>query len=590
MLASMQGSAQSGGKPSWRLALGIGASVGLMAVAFTMPTSWYDALPRRPGSGPLLVRGTTLLQAMLVVQALAVAAWSIWGAPWIPKTGTARIEMPPRSDANERSGSWAHWWLAGITILALVLRTYRIDSDLWIDELTTLNQYARGTVPHVIGSFRTANNHLLISLLMKAAITVFGEQEWSMRLAAVAFGVATIPAVYCVARLVTSHQGSLIAATLLTVSYHHIFFSQNARGYGAYVLFALIGTRALWDALRDDRREQWVLYGAATVLGFLSLLHTVFVVVAQMVIVGWLLRQRLRAGLAIRPTIIRLGLVWTITAFICLEVVAIALPEMFDTITAAYTKASTGFTPTSSAFTAEVLARVADGFAAGQLVSGLPFLLLALGGFPRLWRNHRLETALLLMPGLLTATLLAARGYTFTPRYFLLWLPLGVIAAAIGIETTVGRLRGVSPLHRRWAAMVATATVGVLSALSLPRYYAVPKQPYRQTLRYVESVRHPDDLVMVVHPARYGVRFYGERMHLPLARDYVYVRDVPMLDSVLARRGTRRILLITTLERGATIERPEFMARLRAAWTRDTSFDATIGDGQLSVWSEKSSK
>jgi hypothetical protein len=167
---------------------------------------------------------------------------------------------------------------------------------------------------------------------------------------------------------------------------------------------------------------------------------------------------------------------------------------------------------------------------------------------------------------------------------------LGVIAAAAGIETTIGRLRGLSAVQHRRAVVAATAIVGVLSALSLPRYYAVPKQPYRQTLRYVEAIRHRDDLVMAVQPAQYGVRFYGERMHLPLARDYVYVRNVPMLDSVLERRGTRRILLITTLERGATIERPELMARLRAAWVRDTSFDATIGDGQLSVWSEKTSR
>jgi hypothetical protein len=326
------------------------------------------------------------------------------------------------------------------------------------------------------------------------------------------------------------------------------------------------------------------------VLGFLSLLHTVFVLVAQMMVVGWLLGQRLRAGVAIRPSIVRLGVVWATIAFVCLEVLAIALPEMFVNITAAYIKPSTGFAPASPALTAEVLARLADGFAAGQLLSSLPFFLLSVVGFARLWREHRYVAALLLLPGLLTATLLLARGYTFTPRYFLLWLPLGVIAAAAGIETTIGRLRGLSAVQHRRAVVAATAIVGVLSALSLPRYYAVPKQPYRQTLRYVEAIRHRDDLVMAVQPAQYGVRFYGERMHLPLARDYVYVRNVPMLDSVLERRGTRRILLITTLERGATIERPELMARLRAAWVRDTSFDATIGDGQLSVWSEKTSR
>ena len=133
-------------------------------------------------------------------------------------------------------------------------------------------------------------------------------------------------------------------------------------------------------------------------------------------------------------------------------------------------------------------------------------------------------------------------------------------------------------------------STAVISALALPRYYAVPKQPYRETLRFVERVRNPDDLVLVMHPAQLGVRFYGDHLRVPIARDYAFVRTVPTLDSVLLRAGARRTWMITTLERGATLERPDLLARVRAGWRRDTTFDATIGDGQLSVWSEKGSR
>jgi uncharacterized membrane protein len=58
---------------------------------------------------------------------------------------------------------------------------------------------------------------------------------------------------------------------VLAVSYHHIFFSQNARGYSAALFFALATSGLLIRALWDDRGWRWCLYVAAMVLGFASL-------------------------------------------------------------------------------------------------------------------------------------------------------------------------------------------------------------------------------------------------------------------------------------------------------------------------------
>jgi len=45
-----------------------------------------------------------------------------------------------------------------------------------------------------------------------------------------------------------------------------------------------VSTRALLDALRDDRRRDWACYGVATVFGVMALLNTVFVIAAQLLI------------------------------------------------------------------------------------------------------------------------------------------------------------------------------------------------------------------------------------------------------------------------------------------------------------------
>jgi 4-amino-4-deoxy-L-arabinose transferase-like glycosyltransferase len=161
--------------------------------------------------------------------------------------------------------------LAAIIALAAVLRCISLGSDLWIDEITTIVDYRNMPTMQVIGSYLRSNNHLLNTLLMKAAIAVFGEHEWSARLPAMLFGVATIPVIYWVARLAMSRLASLGAALLLALSYHHIFFSQNARGYTAYLFFALLSTGALARGLQRDEMRQWALYVVSVVLGFASL-------------------------------------------------------------------------------------------------------------------------------------------------------------------------------------------------------------------------------------------------------------------------------------------------------------------------------
>ena len=571
-----------------RISLGIAVSALLLVVAVMMPTAWYDALPRRSGLPPFIVRGTTLLRVMLGVQALIVAVVVLRGWRWIPIPANARaFDFSLRAEPNDLTVSHARVGVCLITVLALALRVYHIDSDLWLDELFTLTEYARRPLAEIIGSYRTSNNHLLISLLMKASIAAFGEHEWTVRLAVVALGTASIPAVYQVARLVMSRRSSMGAALLLAVSYHHVFFSQNARGYVVYVLFALIGTRALLDALRDDRAAQWVRYGAATVLGFLALLNTMFVVAAQLVVVATVVLRLHRRSVPVGPLVRRATGAFAVIGFLCIEAYAVALPEVYAVITTDYTKQGTGFSPTSSELLFDLIRGVTDGFGMQVWIAAVPFLALAAGGLFVLWRRQWAVTALLLLPGVLTAALLASLGMTFTPRYFLLWLPLAAMTAVLTIDATTQRLRTWSPRRRQSLASTIVAALAVVSALSLRRYYVVPKQPYVATLRYVERVRRPDHLVVAIHHARTGIQYYGARRNVALANNYAFVETESGLDSALALRAGRRVLLITTLERVLAHNLPRLKTRVTDGWQRDTTFAATIGGGQLSVWSEK---
>jgi hypothetical protein len=59
------------------------------------------------------------------------------------------------------------------------------------------------------------------------------------------------------------------------------------------------------------------------------------------------------------------------------------------------------------------------------------------------------------------------------------------------------------------------------------------------------------------------------------------------LVAVLEKASPRPVRIVTTLERVAKKTRGPIFARLRADWKRDTTFAATVGDGELTVWSRR---
>lgn len=564
------------------------AAVGLGLAAAAMPTGWYDAIPHQPNLPPPPVSGVALLRAVLLMEAVVLGVIAAFG--WRFRRLPPALRYGGRDDWDEPGDLTPHaaaWALGAVTALALALRLFHASADLWIDEISPILDYGPMPVAQVVGSYLRSNNHLLNTLLLKLAIATLGEREWAVRLPAILFGVATVPALYWCARLALSRRASVGAALLLAVSYHHVFFSQNARGYSAYILFALLATRLLVNGLREDRPAVWGAYVGAVVLGFASLLNTGFVLAAHgLVALGalWMVRRR---GAAPGPLARRLAVVFAVAAGASLQLYVVALPEVYVVITHVYKSQGTGFAPFSREFAREIAHGVAAGFGPGVIVAAVPFLLVAGAGFLALVRRRWTLALALALPGALTATFLLVRGLTFSPRFFLLWLPLAILTAVVAIEAGVGWLLRARPAPARMVTTTAVLLLALLSTASLRRYYAIPKQPYRAALAAVERQRGPDDVVVVVYVAEPGVRYYGARLGVPLGAHYRFVRTVPALDSALAERGRGRVLLLVTFERALRVELPALYERLVAGWTATAHFPGTVGDGGIALWEER---
>ncbi|MDA7964143.1 glycosyltransferase family 39 protein, partial [Ruegeria sp.] len=151
--------------------------------------------------------------------------------------------------------------LGAILVLGLILRVANLDSALWYDEITTLTRYVRLPLAELLTTYDSLNNHVFFSLQGKASVVLFGESAWALRLPAVLWGVASLWALWLLARRVVSTPEALMATALMAVSYHHIWFSQNARGYTGLLFFGLIALVLLVEGMRKPRWGLWLGFG-----------------------------------------------------------------------------------------------------------------------------------------------------------------------------------------------------------------------------------------------------------------------------------------------------------------------------------------
>lgn len=587
-------------KHTWLLVIGLL----LVLVGTFLPRGWYDSLPRSESDlgwlarsdvappeaalPPPPIKGVTLLQIAFVLEGLLFLwlAWKRWTF-----TRLKADELLPAGELENESNNRRHlalWLLVAITILGLVLRLVGLNSDLWLDEVVTVLLYSPMPVLHVVTSYINSNSHLLNTLLIKLSVGVFGVQAWSVRLPAVLFGAATIPVIYWVARFALSRWASLCAALLLAVSYHHIFFSQNARGYSAYLFFSLISSGLLVKGLQEDQPHIWMLYILTMFLNFAALLNSGFVFASHLIVGGLALYVVRRRGASPLPLMQRLIAVFAVTGFLVFHLYATILPQVYVYSRTVYKEPAVGFNPFSLEFLQELIRGLSAGFGPALLLAIVPILIVAAVGFIVLFRRQWALTLALSLPGVLTAIFLLAQGLTFSPRFFLLGLPFGVIVGVQGIDSTtrfvIQKIGINAEVFAPKTAMALVLLGAIVSLSTLRHYYAVPKQPYRASLEYIAAERKPGEIIVGIHLIEKGYRFYGKAFGFEENRDWFSVRSVAELDRVLSSHRAKENILVTTFPRALRLSYPDLYQRISEGWVQAETFPATIGDGEITVW------
>jgi mannosyltransferase len=479
-----------------------------------------------------------------------------------------------QEDEDRSSVPWAA--LAALMVVATVLRVIGLNRGLWLDEFYALLLTLRRPLGEILTLFPGDNQHMFYSVLARISVVLFGEHPWTLRLPAALFGVAAVPALYFFAREVTTRREALLASALLTVSYHHVWFSQNARGYTGLLFWTLLCSMYLLRGLRHPNRSTWVAYAAMAALGTYTHLTMVFVVISHAAICAWLLLFPQHEAEDFRPTNWKLPVMGFMLAGIFTLLLYAPVLRQVRQYFSRPSKLQGISTPAWAFW--EILRglRIGLGAEAVVVVAGTLFA----AGLLSYWRQSRVVAAVFVLPGLVTAAgAVLARG-TMYPRFYFYLLPFGLLilvrgsmvaAAALASKLTREGDRHVN--GRIWGTALVALLV-VASGFSLMRNYRHPKQDYQGALQFVEAQRITGEPVVLAGGIGYVYRgYYG--------KTWEQVDSAPQLETI--RTQGRRVWVLYTFPIYLEGQSPDLMAAIERECTARQVFPGTVGGGDIIV-------
>ena len=437
--------------------------------------------------------------------------------------------------------------LFGILALAAVLRIIGSNSEFWFDEIATVINCVRPPALQTVTHYGGANNHVMNSLLAHAAAAIWAEQPWVIRLPSILFGIAGVWAFYFLAVQIWERQIALLGTFMFAVSYHHVYYTENARGYSSFLFFALLSNALLLrlignDVARPLRKSEGFLYAISVGLGIYALLLMFFVILAQGCTLLWTKRWR-QLGWLLAGTLFGLTL----------------YAPMAPSVVRYFSEhpSYTGQPLFSAAFESEIRPVL------------IPLLAVSVVAPILMWRLARRQLAaasLLFLPLVFTVLVPILRHQGVHPRSFIYGLPIAYFLLMEGIDWVRPRFR--------WVPWITVAAVTVVSLVMLARYYPLPKQAFQQALKYVATHRGSTDGRIGLSMGGKAAQFYDPTWQL--------IEDSTQLEQWL-KTADRPTWVMFTFENSLRHESPELFQWLMTSTTYQASFRGVIGDGTVYV-------
>ncbi len=231
--------------------------------------------------------------------------------------------------------------VAMVTLCALACGVRLATSrGLWVDEAISVEQ-AQLPFGEMLADMRYTDVHPPFHhALLWVTVRVFGTSELAVRLPSLIAGVALVPVLAWVGRVLYDRRTGWVAAAFAAVAPFCVWYSQEARMYSQFMLFAAVAVGAQVQAIRRGRRWDWILYGLSTAALLWTQYFAVLPIAVQQLAFAAAWWSRRRDGHERR----RLLLGWLVSTLVVLVAVAPMLPLLRDQI-AAYGDRGAGLVP-----------------------------------------------------------------------------------------------------------------------------------------------------------------------------------------------------------------------------------------------------
>jgi mannosyltransferase len=196
----------------------------------------------------------------------------------------------------------ALWPLALLVLLAAGLRLGTLSlQSFWYDEAFTPVHVLHASLGATLRSFvHTENTPPLWYVAIWGWARLFGTGEVALRLPSALAGIATVPVAWGIGSELAGRRAAIVTAALVACDPLLVWYSQEARAYAFFVLFAALAMLCMLRADREPTPRRLALFALSGALALLSQYFAVFLLIPMAL---WLLRpRRASAGETGRPS------------------------------------------------------------------------------------------------------------------------------------------------------------------------------------------------------------------------------------------------------------------------------------------------
>lgn len=391
-----------------------------------------------------------------------------------------------------------------VILLASVLRIYDLGAEsLWSDEASSIHGSTQDLATVVAVSGEIHNQPPLYFAFLHFWILLFGTGEAAVRSLSAIFGIVSIFLIYKVGSELFNRKVGLISSFISSISYFHIYYSQEARSYSLLLMLTLLSFYFFIKIVNSDKRRAShfvFLLLSNTALAYTHV-YGLLVIAAQVFyfLLFWSKYKHLR--------------VW----FLGVQVATAALFSLWvPTFLQRISRLSGGFwIPEASLGTIIDTIKTYSGYGWGEQYLFAAFLFLCFIGLLTIIRlkgewtwweplqsikglgryislESRLEILLLLIWFSFVIVIPSLISQFLTPIYHTRY----TIGASAAFYLLVAR--GIGSFDKRWAIYPILLVITLLSLPGLQYYYTHNvKEEWRGAVDFVEYNSEADDVIII---------------------------------------------------------------------------------------------